>query len=67
MRQKPNCDCFICEAAQSESVGIAISKSLSVFEKEVWNRAIEAAALAIPKYEDDDMNDIRENIRKLKK
>lgn len=32
-----------------------------------YNEAIEAAALKVPKYEDDNMNDIREAIRQLKK
>lgn len=62
MEEKP--ENFMMIDGLPESVGI---KKESVFEKEVWNRAIEAAALTIPKYEDDNMNDIRENILRLKK
>lgn len=36
-------------------------------EIEIWNAAIEAAALKIPSYEDDNMDDIKAAIRELKK
>lgn len=61
-------DCSAIYKTQS-SVGIRdiSSECITDYEISIWNAAIEAAALVIPKYEDDKMSDIVEAIRKLKK
>lgn len=45
----------------------AVAKRNEEEFRRTWNAAIEAAALVIPKYEDDKMSDIVEAIRRLKK
>lgn len=52
---------------KTDKITDSVGKQESVLKKEIWNAAIEAAALKIPKYKDDDMNDIRDEVRKLKK
>lgn len=50
-----------------EGLHESVGNCESVFEREIWNKAIEAAIASIPEFKDDKMTDIKDNLRSLKK